>query len=50
MTSLKAFRGATQLSADSKVEMKEAVVELVKEVMAANSPVRRQPPPIPRLK
>jgi chorismate mutase len=37
MTSLKAFRGATQLSADSKVEMREAVVELVKEVMAANS-------------
>ena len=37
MNSLKAFRGATQLSADSKVEMKEAVVELVKEVMAANS-------------
>lgn len=37
MTSLKAFRGATQLSADSKAEMKEAVVELVKEVMAANS-------------
>jgi len=37
MNSLKAFRGATQLSADSKVEMKEAVSELLKEVMGANS-------------
>jgi len=37
MNLVRAFRGATQLTADSKAEMKEAVVELLKEVMAANS-------------
>ena len=37
MNSVRAFRGATQLSADSKAEMKEAVVELLEEVLAANS-------------
>ena len=37
MKSVKAFRGATQLSADTKVEMREAVVELLQEVLTANS-------------
>jgi chorismate mutase len=37
MNSVRAFRGATQLSADSKAEMKEAVVELLEQVLAANS-------------
>jgi len=37
MKSVRAFRGATQLSADTKVEMREAVVELLQEVLTANS-------------
>jgi chorismate mutase len=37
MTSVRAFRGATQLSADTKAEMREAVVELLQEILTANS-------------
>jgi len=37
MNSVRAFRGATQLSVDSKAEMREAVVELLQEVLKANS-------------
>ncbi len=37
MKSVRAFRGATQLSADTKAEMREAVVELLQEVLKANS-------------
>ena len=37
MKSVRAFRGATQLSADSKAEMREAVVELLREILSANS-------------
>ena len=37
MKSVRAFRGATQLSADTKAEMREAVVELLQEVLTANS-------------
>jgi chorismate mutase len=37
MKSVRAFRGATQLSVDTKAEMREAVVELLQEVLKANS-------------
>lgn len=37
MDSVRAFRGATQLSSDTKEEMKSAVVELLKEIMSSNS-------------
>jgi chorismate mutase len=37
MKSVRAFRGATQLSADTKAEMREAVVELLQEILTANS-------------
>lgn len=37
MNSVRAFRGATQLSADTKEEMKSAVVELLKEILSSNS-------------
>ena len=37
MNSVRAFRGATQLSADTKEEMKSAVVELLKEILFSNS-------------
>jgi chorismate mutase len=37
MKSVRAFRGATQLSVDTKSEMREAVVELLKEILMANS-------------
>ena len=37
MNSVRAFRGATQLSADAKEEMKSAVVELLKEILFSNS-------------
>ena len=37
MKSVRAFRGATQLSADTKAEMREAVVELLQEILKANS-------------
>ena len=37
MKSVRAFRGATQLSADTKAEMREAVVELLQDLMKANS-------------
>jgi chorismate mutase len=36
MKSVRAFRGATQLSADTKAEMREAVVELLQEILQAN--------------
>lgn len=36
MNSVRAFRGATQLSADTKAEMREAVVELLQEILTAN--------------
>jgi chorismate mutase len=36
MKSVRAFRGATQLSADTKAEMREAVVELLQEILKAN--------------
>ena len=37
MNSVRAFRGATQLSADTKEEMRSAVVELLKEILLVNS-------------
>ena len=37
MNSVRAFRGATQLSADTKEEMRSAVVELLKEMLSVNS-------------
>lgn len=37
MKSVRAFRGATQLSADTKAEMQEAVVELLQDLLKANS-------------
>lgn len=37
MKSVRAFRGATQLLVDTKSEMREAVVELLKEILMANS-------------
>jgi len=37
MNSVRAFRGATQLSADTKEEMKSAVMELLKEILSSNS-------------
>ena len=37
MESVRAFRGATQLGVDTKVEMREAVVELLAEILSANS-------------
>ena len=37
MKSVRAFRGATQLSADTKAEMREAVIELLQEILKANS-------------
>jgi chorismate mutase len=37
MKSVRAFRGATQLALDTKVEMREAVVELLAEILSANS-------------
>ena len=37
MKSVRAFRGATQLSADTKAEMREAVVELLQDLLKANS-------------
>jgi chorismate mutase len=37
MKTVRAFRGATQLSADTKAEMREAVVELLQEILKANS-------------
>jgi len=37
MKSVRAFRGATQLAVDTKVEMREAVVELLSEILTANS-------------
>ena len=37
MKSVRAFRGATQLSTDTKAEMRQAVVELLQEVLKANS-------------
>jgi chorismate mutase len=37
MKTVRAFRGATQLSADTKAEMREAVIELLQEVLKANS-------------
>ena len=37
MNSVRAFRGATQLFADTKEEMKSAVVELLKEILFSNS-------------
>jgi len=37
MNSVRAFRGATQLSADTKEEMKSAVIELLREILSANS-------------
>ncbi|MEJ6573658.1 MAG: chorismate mutase [Actinomycetes bacterium] len=36
MNPVRAFRGATQLTSDTKAEMREAVVELLKEIMLAN--------------
>jgi chorismate mutase len=37
MKTVRAFRGATQLSADTKAEMREAVRELLQEILKANS-------------
>ena len=37
MKSVRAFRGATQLSVDTKAEMREAVIELLQEILASNS-------------
>ena len=37
MNSVRAFRGATQLSADTKEDMRSAVVELLKEMLSFNS-------------
>ena len=37
MKSVRAFRGATQLSSDTKAEMRESVVELLQEILKANS-------------
>ena len=37
MKSVRAFRGATQLAVDTKAEMKMAVVELLTEILEANS-------------
>ena len=37
MKSVRAFRGATQLAVDTKAEMKMAVVELLAEILEANS-------------
>ena len=37
MNSVRAFRGATQLSADTKEDMRGAVVELLKEMLLVNS-------------
>ena len=37
MNSVRAFRGATQLSADTKEDMRIAVVELLKEMLSVNS-------------
>ena len=37
MKSVRAFRGATQLSSDTKAEMRESVVELMQEILKANS-------------
>jgi chorismate mutase len=37
MKTVRAFRGATQLSADTKAEMREAVIELLQEILKANS-------------
>lgn len=37
MKSVRAFRGATQLAVDTKVEMRECVVELLAEILSANS-------------
>ena len=37
MKSVRAFRGATQLSADTKADMREAVVELLQDLLKANS-------------
>jgi chorismate mutase len=36
MKSVRAFRGATQLLADDAMEMREAVIELIGELLAAN--------------
>ena len=36
MNSVRAFRGATQLSADTKEDMRSAVVELLKEILSVN--------------
>jgi len=36
MKSVRAFRGATQLAVDTKVEMRECVVELLAEILSAN--------------
>jgi chorismate mutase len=37
MNSVRAFRGATQLSTDTKEEMRSAVVELLKQILSVNS-------------
>jgi chorismate mutase len=37
MKSVRAFRGATQLAVDTKIEMRECVVELLAEILSANS-------------
>ena len=37
MKSVRAFRGATQLSVDTKAEMREAVIELLQEILTSNS-------------
>lgn len=37
MKSVRAFRGATQLIADDSLEMREAVIELMGELLASNS-------------
>jgi chorismate mutase len=36
MKSVRAFRGATQLLADDATEMREVVIELIRELLAAN--------------
>jgi chorismate mutase len=37
MKSVRAFRGATQLSVDTKAEMRKAVIELLQEILTSNS-------------
>lgn len=37
MKSVRAFRGATQLATDTKTEMREAVVELLQEILSSNA-------------